>query len=402
MVSIPEWMDADFFQDILSKIFKEERNIQAQEIVVSVPKGNSSTDDVFRSKIIYTSDKKCDKSISIIIKKLSSDKEDPMKNSLVMRHSKSMSVEVDMHVNILPVMHRLLEVSGIKSKFGPQLYANISGPCDVLILEDLHEEYEIISERFDIDNMETVLTQLAQFHAASYYMAAEDKKDFSKFRYGIFNFGTQGSKFFLEGLKDFTKEALKWPEFKDFHAQIQGLEEKFMDARNYLYRFDTDYNVLNHGDFHMRNILFKIADNSIQHVIMHDFQTNVWCSPALDLIYTFYLIADSQTLHDCRSQMLSSYHRTFVSTLKSMGFMGQAPTLLDLNVELLRNGFIEIFVSIIFLPYQFVQFASKQLQARISKESSANARSLLYTIPEYQKAMKKLFETFLYKGFFDI
>uniref|UniRef100_A0A1B0C984 Putative ecdysteroid kinase n=1 Tax=Lutzomyia longipalpis TaxID=7200 RepID=A0A1B0C984_LUTLO len=367
-------MDADFFQDILSKIFKEERNIQAKEIVVSVPKGNSSTDDVFRSKIIYTSDRKCDKSISIIIKKLSSDKEDPMKNSLVMRHSKSMSVEVDMHVNILPVMHRLLEVSGIKSKFGPQLYANISGPCDVLILEDLHEEYEIISERFDIDNMETVLTQLAQFHAASYYMAAED----------------------------FTKEALKWPEFKDFHAQIQGLEEKFIDARNYLYRFDTDYNVLNHGDFHMRNILFKIADNSIQHVIMHDFQTNVWCSPALDLIYTFYLIADSQTLHDCRSQMLSSYHRTFVSTLKSMGFMGQAPTLLDLNVELLRNGFIEIFVSIVFLPYQFVQFASKQLQARIAKESSANARSLLYTIPEYQKAMKKLFETFLYKGFFDI
>lgn len=75
-------------------------------------------------------------------------------------------------------------------------------------------------------------------------------------------------KFFTEGLTHFIKEALKWPELKVHCDKIRGLEARFMDARSYLYKTDSDYNVLNHGDFHMRNFMCKIVDNSIKHIIM--------------------------------------------------------------------------------------------------------------------------------------
>ncbi|GAB0088782.1 hypothetical protein DMENIID0001_032460 [Sergentomyia squamirostris] len=403
MLVIPSWMDTDFFQNVLVKILKRDRNYEVKEVIVSVPTGGSSSEGVYRSRIVYEDERKKDKSITVIVKRLSPEKVESSCTSLSMRHSKSMSVEVDMHLNILPTMLRLLEVAGINAKLGPQHFANINVPCEVLILEDIAQSgYEIISRRFDLKSVEIILQKLAQFHATSYFMAVEDKKDFSKFRNGVFNFGTQGTKFFLEGLQYFTREALKWPELKHHHVKIRGLEERFMDARNYLYRSESEYNVLNHGDFHMRNIMFKVSNSFIEDVVMHDFQTNVWCSPALDLIYTFYLVADSETLQNSRHAMVSFYHSIFTATLKSMGFMGRTPTLLDLNIELIQNGFIEIFVAITFLPYQYLSFASQRLQERITQETDqSNARSLLYTIPEYQRTMKRLFNFYLLKGFMD-
>lgn len=159
-------------------------------MIVSIPNEESPTEGVYRSRIVYTNSKKEEKSISVIIKRLSPDKVDGQESSLDVRHSKSMSVEVDMHLNILPIMHRLLEVSGIESRLAPNLYRNINTPCDVLIMEDMIESgYETITKRFDVNNTERILGQLAHFHAASYFMAIEvGVRKITKLFILIFNF----------------------------------------------------------------------------------------------------------------------------------------------------------------------------------------------------------------------
>lgn len=50
------------------------------------------------------------------------------------------------------------------------------------------------------------------------------------------------------------------------------------------------------------------------------------------------MIADRTTREQHRGKLLQTYHKEFVGTLEREGFLGKAPTLLDFQVELLKNG----------------------------------------------------------------
>lgn len=39
-----------------------------------------------------------------------------------------------------------------------------------------------------------------------------------------------------------------------------------------------------------------------------------------------------------RDEIIKYYYDEFTKTLKSVGFLGRIPTLLDLNLEILKNG----------------------------------------------------------------
>lgn len=39
-----------------------------------------------------------------------------------------------------------------------------------------------------------------------------------------------------------------------------------------------------------------------------------------------------------REEIVQYYYEEFVKTLKKIGFLGRIPTLLDLNLEMLKNG----------------------------------------------------------------
>ena len=54
------------------------------------------------------------------------------------------------------------------------------------------------------------------------------------------------------------------------------------------------------------------------------------------------MVASSETQDNYREQIILHYYNEFVSSLKSIGFMNKPPPMLDLNVELLKNGFLGI------------------------------------------------------------
>lgn len=70
-----------------------------------------------------------------------------------------------------------------------------------------------------------------------------------------------------------------------------------------------------------------------------DFQLCIWATPAIDLIFALYGMVGNEA-RERREELIRHYHEHFTRTLQKLGYLKNAPTLQDLQVELLRNGLI--------------------------------------------------------------
>lgn len=111
------------------------------------------------------------------------------------------------------------------------------------------------------------------------------------------------------------------------------------------------FNVLNHGDFHMRNVMYKTkADGEIEDGIMYDFQISVFASPAIDLTYAMFCFLSQDNRINRRDEFIACYHQQFVETLKLFGYLKAPPSLLDLQIEMLKNGGLQAAFAICIVP----------------------------------------------------
>lgn len=69
-----------------------------------------------------------------------------------------------------------------------------------------------------------------------------------------------------------------------------------------------------------------------------DFQIAFYGTPAYDLCYLLFMISDAECEENHRDELLTIYHKQFVETLTELGFLGTPPSLLDFQLELLKNG----------------------------------------------------------------
>lgn len=70
---------------------------------------------------------------------------------------------------------------------------------------------------------------------------------------------------FIHGtFKLFVDEVKTWPGYEKYAVKLDNLQYKFMRNGKAVYTTNKKdgYNVLNHGDFHFKNMLFKKNDIS--------------------------------------------------------------------------------------------------------------------------------------------
>lgn len=163
------------------------------------------------------------------------------------------------------------------------------------------------------------------------------------------------------------------------------------------------YNVLNHGDFHCKNMLFKKDESdNINEVLLLDFQLCNWGSPALDIMYALYMVANNETRENHREEIISYYYDQFVLTLKDIALLTNIPTLLDLQAELLSHGIFEVFLAVVFMGVRFVDFTKFNMEEMADPEKGRKLmEEAIYSSEAYQKAIKKDLDRFLVKGFLD-
>ncbi|GAB0088785.1 hypothetical protein DMENIID0001_032490 [Sergentomyia squamirostris] len=400
----PDFLNKEYLENVLQKAENDKAlKITKLDIVPGSRAGDHFASVMFKAIVNYNSKGKTVDGRSLIIKTMPI--EDGMKKELL----KEMNVfgrETEMYTKVLPEMARIMESIGDTDEMGPRLVYHSTDPV-VMIFDDITKyKYEMHTEFFDFDNVIKITKKLAKFHALSYYI--NDNKYTHKLN--ITEFESAFNENFFERLKgmfdafdQLQKEVLNWPGYEKLgeklSTQKDTLQEKLLPA--YKANPEPGFNVLCHGDFHLRNMMFVMNGPNIDKVMFLDYQMCYWGSPAMDLYYILYAISNNDA-RDRRGEILSIYHQTFCEYLQRLGCLKKPFSLLDLNIEILKRGAMEVMWGICGMPMMCMDLSKLDLESIINAGGAmVDMRQLMFKNETVVEAMKKILPDLLHKGLLD-
>lgn len=394
------WLDNAFFEKVL-RLALGDKSITVEDFFISLHTDASEqyASTIYRATLSYCIKGKVE-SLAVVIKLISS-----KVNQLA--DASSFENELNLYKNFISPMQELLSQAGCTNALlAPKLLYASTEPQPVMILEDaIHNHYELHKSAMSFENAGIVAEKLAKFHAASYRLLKDaTNKIPSVGSNGLFKANpSHALKFMEENFNIFTEEIAKWEGFEKYAEKFINLAPKFLQRGTEIYNPEIDkcsVKVLNHGDFHYNNMLvrFDSEQSSVLDVMFIDFQLSFWGTPAVDLYYLLYLVCNKETRDKHRQELICHYHKKFVETLGQLGHMGTVPTLLDINHELLKAGFLEVVIVVCFIPFLFADQSTAM--DVFSKTHDAKAyRRQLYSSSTYREIIEPLLPQFLHKGF---
>lgn len=114
-----------------------------------------------------------------------------------------------------------------------------------------------------------------------------------------------------------------------------------------------------------------------------------------------YAVASTETREKYRDELIFHYHQEFMATLKALGTRPTipVPSLLDIHLELLKHGCFEIFATIIFLLYAYIDFSHNEIVQMVVNIETQEEKQKIYSLPAYREVIIKTLPVFLHKGF---
>lgn len=161
------------------------------------------------------------------------------------------------------------------------------------MLKDLSSEgYTVPREAFnELDDSKAIIQRLAQFHAASFYLADCDGFDFIDYNYSIYQTESVINAFFLDTLKAFKETLETWEGYVGYIPKLEYLMGHIGEIGKKCYlpnKPGEGFNVLNHGDFHLRNIL-TLNDSAKRLKTFKFVRKRLWVCKCLILINVLFL-----------------------------------------------------------------------------------------------------------------
>jgi thiamine kinase-like enzyme len=149
------------------------------------------------------------------------------------------------------------------------------------------------------------------------------------------------------------------------------------------------FNVLNHGDLWINNMMFKYDCGKPIDVKFVDFQNSHFGNPGQDLNYFFVSSVDndSRNNYDC---LIKLYHSILEDRLNELEYDQFIPSLEDVHVTLKRFKDISIISPVLILPTVKLD---KKTSAEMSpenladKKTSGEGRSVMYKNKIYEEAL---------------
>jgi hypothetical protein len=117
------------------------------------------------------------------------------------------------------------------------------------------------------------------------------------------------------------------------------------------------------------------------------------------LIYALYYFLTPENRHAHRDEFIACYHEEFSMSLKNFGYLKSFPSLVDLHVELLRNGNLEVLVSICMGIFFYIDFSSFTPEDMDGGEGTKRAKRRMYNNPAFKEMIMKELPRFLFNGF---
>ena len=159
--------------------------------------------------------------------------------------------------------------------FAPKcIYTSREPPYEAIVLEDLKRKgftLAKVSLGLDLKHCLLVIRTIAQFHASALILRQKDPHLFGLFieSHFIKHFNAGMNRLIQTCLKNLVEEINRWPGYEKYIETLKKLMSTGMNhwieaVRN----DDTEFNVLNHGDLWLNNMMFSYSEESgeVQHV----------------------------------------------------------------------------------------------------------------------------------------
>ncbi|XP_037822893.1 uncharacterized protein LOC119611401 [Lucilia sericata] len=411
----PTWINQDFFEKVLRQYEKND-TIKLTDLQISPAsvKGDHYASIMFRCKVSYGCNNNSGdiKQKSLILKTLPM--EDGPKRDML-KESSLFETEIGMYTKALPKIEKILADGGEATKLAADIIYHSLEPNKVLIFEDLCEAgYTTIRGRYlTEDEIKLVFSKIARLHAASFILSqTEDKECVTKFEDGMLcSSNIMAMDFMTSGIVNFIAMLKKHEEFKVYLEKIEAMKSVMLTKSQELYkayklnRGQGDIFVLNHGDFHLRNMMFKFnSDNQMEDLIMVDYQISCYGPSTIDLAYSQYLLM-SPEMRARRNIFMLYYFEEFLRVLKRLNFKGQMPLYSDFQIAFLKYRHFTLFLLSTILPHvRMILVAStddlKDVDATKYVENPEMG-AVAYEHPEFLAEMRHLLPRLLREGFFD-
>uniref|UniRef100_A0A1L8DYJ3 Putative ecdysteroid kinase n=1 Tax=Nyssomyia neivai TaxID=330878 RepID=A0A1L8DYJ3_9DIPT len=406
----PDWLNQDYLEKALAN-YEHDKTLKITDcsIVPATKPGDNFASVVFRAHITFTSKKyqAPGEKLSYIIKVkpfLEGMKKD------MMGDVPFFETEIKMYTSVLPEMQRLLSQTGDSDIIAPTLIHHGLNP-DIVIFEDISKYgYTARHEPLSYEDTHQLFVKLAKLHALSYYIQNESILDLTQFNLGLFTtdivakFDLLPHSFnsFIDAVKEYGGE------FNEIVQKLEALKPVYVSLLKKIYKPNNNgfgFNVLNHGDFHIRNLLFRYEGDHLDHISFIDFQICIWATPAIDIYYALYAMATND-VRERQHELLRAYHDRFCLVLTDLGYLKKPPSLLDLHIEILRHGFLEVFMTSSFLPIFFMDFSAFAEEAKDKQENGFDlmieVTKKIFKQEPVKTIVSKLLRKFLHNGLLEL
>ncbi|TDG48821.1 hypothetical protein AWZ03_004724 [Drosophila navojoa] len=399
-LDVPQWLNDHFFREILAEHFKiPELKVVDVNFLPACAKGDHCLSAMFRAVVEYETTKNNNASrISLIIKTMP-EQEGPAKELLDESHI--FKTEIEVYTKVLPKLEEILREVGDDTTFGASCIYHSLKPHQVMVFEDLLPlGYAIVRRFANAEELQAALTKLAKWHAVSFKLLKEQTKLFDHLQYDISTLPnilkqahiTQALGHFLnmldnvESLKPYRKY------FEQMHKKGNLIQNWVNILREYRdNRQENGYYVLCHGDFHLRNIMFRGVE-----CLLIDFQMTHVGHMTNDIIYAMYALFDVEIRRERSDELINNYFQTFLNTLKQIGYQYRLPNLIEFRRQMFEKRDHDFLLIIAFLPLiKHFRNGSEDIVDDDQKLSQ------LYFQKEYLDDLEEMLPRMLHLGYFE-
>ncbi|XP_016952195.1 uncharacterized protein LOC108026015 [Drosophila biarmipes] len=402
----PAWLNPQFIGEILSA-YEEAPELKVIDLKITPAsfQGDHYASVMFRTTAEYSTAK--GKFSKPLIIKTMPEQEGHKKDMLSESHL--FETEIGMYCQVLPEFERILRQAGDNTKlFVPCIYHSLE-PRRVMIFEDLVPHgYSVIRDRpVALEELKSAFSKLAKWHAVSMKVINEQPAFLEEFKYGLFDIpAIQSDPFITTGMKTFVEMLDKLPELQKYKGYFEKIQDKYLERLEnemqeyHKSRRNDGYYVLCHGDFHLRNMMFKSNKETGNHedIMLVDFQMSNLCPITVDLTYSIYMLMESEQRREMGKGLINYYFTVLVGTLKKIGYKGDMPTQARLWEQIHRNKYYDFFLISTFLPLILaIKSNSCKMHDLILNPET---REKTYFLDSYVKDVSKLLPEFEKLGYF--